>query len=161
MFEKQQKIFWKFATFGSKPNAETFPELPECLVWLRFALALNYGYYMGNASVLDNSRGITPLLMALNFIGFAPVVYCSLVLQADSDSYGGKVIFAGLANALALVTLMWIYFYTLEHASEEEKLNTLLALARAAKGADMVDGDVAAEGQETASSVPPMEESEF
>jgi hypothetical protein len=41
------------------------------------------------------------------------LLYCKLALLVDTDAYDGKLIFDGLANAMALVLLMWIYFYTL------------------------------------------------
>ena len=125
MFEKQQKMLGQFLSFGSKPTAESFPELPECITWMRFVLAVNYGIYMG-LTVVNNEKGAIPLLMGLNFVAFSPLLYTMVVLQADSDSYQGKLLFAGLPNAMALVLLIWIYYYTLIHEEEEATLKRLL-----------------------------------
>lgn len=156
MFEKEKESLGKFLSFGSKPSAETFRELPDCLVWFRFILAMSYGFHMGFTTT-DNQRGAAPLLMALNFVAFAPLLYCALVLQSNNDSYGGKLLFAGLPNAMALVLLIWIYFYTRDHFEEEQKLESLLAIVRE-KGV-VEEEPVATLGQDSA--VPPMEESEF
>lgn len=165
MFEKQQKIFGQFISFGSKPTAETFPELPECIIWMRFFLAVNYGIYAG-LTVLTNEKGAIPLLMGLNFVAFAPIMYTMTILQADSDSYGGKLLFAGLANAMALVLLIWIYYYTWVHEAEEETLRQLLSVYQASQPVDSsIDGNPADVGADAGAAVPPptppMEESEF
>ncbi|CAB9511460.1 expressed unknown protein [Seminavis robusta] len=157
MFEKESKILSKFVSFGSKPTAETFPELPDCLIWLRFVLAVSYGvfYMASSAAATDNNQGIIPLFTALNFVCFMPMIYCSLVLQADSESYKGSLVFSGVMNAMALVALIWIYFYTLNHPEEEATLQSLVSLVTDAAGGD----DEAYEGDPAP--VPPMEESEF
>lgn len=97
--------------------------------------------------------------MALNFVSFAPMVYCMIILQADSDSYGGKLLFAGLPNALALVLLIWIYFYTSAHEEDEQKLKSLLVNIVTKVGSDMDGtGEAATEGE---AFVPPVDEPEF
>jgi hypothetical protein len=114
MFEKELKVFRKLVSFGSRPTPETFRELPDCMVWMRFVMAVSYSVYVFWHKETENSRGAVPLLMALNFVAFVPLLYCRVVLLAEAEAYGGgQLIFNGLANAMALVLLMWIYFYTL------------------------------------------------
>lgn len=48
-------------------------------------------------------------------------------LGVDSESYGNKYMFAGVPNSVALLLLIWIYFYTLDHADDEKKLASALA----------------------------------
>lgn len=158
MLEKELKTFGKFVSFGSRPNAETFRELPDCLVWTRFVLAISYGIFYLGSTASDNQRGATPMLMALNFVSFAPMVYCMIVLQADSDSYGGKLLFSGLFNSMALVLLIWIYYYTLHHEEEEQKLTSLLADIAAKV---ITDDDGATDGDEGAYVPPVVDEPEF
>lgn len=160
MFEKQQIALGKFLSPGSKPTAESFPELPECITWMRFFLAVNYGIYMG-FTVLDNSRGAVPLLMGLNFVAFAPMMYSMVVLQADNDSYAGKLLFVGLPNAMALVVLIWIYYYTMSHEEEEETLRRLLEAVKATQGTSGEDGSGGDPADVVEDVSPPMEESEF
>ena len=152
----------KFLSFGSKPNAENFKELPDCLVWMRFVLAISYGVFYLGASSVENKQGATPLLMALNFVSFGPMIYCMLILQADNESYGGKLFFAGLPNAMALVLLIWIYYYTLNHEEEEQKLAGLLS-DLASKAAASVEDALGGEGGEGGNDayVPPVDEPEF
>ena len=158
MFEKQRIVLGKFLSPGSKPTAESFPELPDCITWMRFFLAINYGIYMGLTEV-TNERGAVPLLMGLNFVAFAPMLYASVLLQADNESYAGKLLFVGLPNAMSLVVLIWIYYYTLIHEEEEASLTRMLEVVKLSQGTgdessgDPMDMDVGA--------APPMEESEF
>ena len=155
------KTFGKFISFGSRPTATTFPELPDCLIWLRFVLAVSYGIFYLGPTAMDNTRGATPLIMALNFISFAPMVYCMIILQADNDSFGGKLLFAGLPNAMALVLLIWIYFFTLNHEDEEQKLKSLLVeiVTNVGGGGEInAAGDTATE---ESAFVPPADEPEF
>ena len=95
----------KFVSINSKPNQDTFPELPDVIVWFRFALALLYGSFLG---LSNHSKGAAGILFGLNFISFIPVLYCNFILGADSDSYGSKLYFSGVLNSLALMLLIWI-----------------------------------------------------
>jgi hypothetical protein len=113
MFEKELKIFTKLVSLGSRPTPETFRELPDCMIWMRFVMAVSYSVFFFWHKETENARGAVPLLMALNVVAFVPLLYCKLALLVDTDAYDGKLIFDGLANAMALVLLMWIYFYTL------------------------------------------------
>lgn len=69
------------------------------------------------------------LLMGINLITFVPFIFCSTYLGANIDSYGSKILTSGTFNALALLLLIWICFYTAEHESEE---NAIIAALKAA-----------------------------
>jgi hypothetical protein len=156
---KKDSTLSRFLAVGSKPTYETFPELPEAITWMRFVMAIGYGLSLG----FNLTQGWVPLLYALNFIAFGPVLYAVVVLQADNDSYGNKLLFAGLHNCIALILLIWIYFYTKHHEQEEQALEGLLAMARQnMAGSDTSGDESSAEvsgGEQEA--VPPQEESEF
>jgi hypothetical protein len=121
----------RMVAINSKPNAETFPELPNILIWVRFVLAIAYGTYLG---VYNKSRTWAGLMMGLNFITFLPILYCSTFLGADNESYGAKVIFGGVLQSVSLMFLIWIYFYTKAHEADELKLGELLAVMNTAAG---------------------------
>jgi hypothetical protein len=114
--DRVKGIMKKFLSPNSKPTFKTFPELVECIVWLRFVLAVFFGIYAGTTS---RSGGGGNILVALNFIAFPPIVYCQSFLAADQESYGTKLYFSGIPQALALAMLIWIYFYTESHAQDE------------------------------------------
>lgn len=115
--DKVKAIAKKFFAPNSKPTMETFPELVDCIIWLRFALAVFFGVYAGTN--LKNGSTGGNLLMGLNFIAFPPAVYCQTFLAADQESYGLKLYFSGLFQGLALAMLIWFYFYTAAHEKEE------------------------------------------
>ena len=114
--DKVKEIMKKFFSPNSKPTMETFPELIDCIVWLRFALAVFFGLWIGNES---QNRGGANIMFGLNFIAFLPILYCQTFLGADQDSYGSKLFFSGIVQGLALAMLIWIYFYTESHAEDE------------------------------------------
>lgn len=114
--DRVKGIVKKFLSPNSKPTMETFPELVDCIIWLRFALAVFFGFYAGNQA---KNGGGGNLLVALNFIAFPPAVYCQTFLAADQESYGTKLYFSGLFQGLALAVIIWIYFYTAFHDQEE------------------------------------------
>jgi len=114
--EKVKGNLKKFLSPNSKPTFKTFPELVDCVVWLRFVLAVFFGIYAGKTSRVG---GVANILAALNFIAFPPIVYCQSFLAADQESYGTKLYFSGIAQGLALAMLIWIYFYTESHAQDE------------------------------------------
>ena len=109
----------KLVAFGSKPNATTFPELPDVALWLRSFLAIAYAWH------LRGRTGGAGFLFGLNVITFLPFIYFSTFLGVDSDSYE-NLTFAGVPNCLALFLLIWIYFYTLDNTNEEAKLVGML-----------------------------------
>ena len=93
------------------------------------------------------------LLMGINLITFVPFIFCSTYLGANIDSYGSQILTSGLFNALALLLLVLIMFYTAEHESEE---NSIVA---ALKAAAPIIAEVAEESVE--SEIPNEPEAEF
>ena len=152
MPEEKESLLSKFFAINSKPTMETFPELPDMIVWFRCILAVAYGLWLGLAS---GRTGGANVIFGLNFVSFVPVVYCSTFLGADSESYNNKLLFAGLFNAMALLLLIWIYLYTLEHEADEHILSAFLSK-------DMPEAtlDTTADST-TIPSEPIVEESEF
>lgn len=157
--EKKASTLSKFLAIGSKPTQDTFPELPEALTWMRLVMAIGYGLSLG-ANV---TQGAIPILYALNFMTFGPILYAVVVLQADNDSYGNTLLFAGLHNSIALVLLIWIYFYTKAHENEEMALTGLLQAIQQKKQQAMDEAGAAGEGAaaQEFEATPPREESEF
>ena len=91
--------------------------------------------------------------MGINLITFVPFIFCSTHLGANIDSYGSQILTSGLFNALALLLLVWIMFYTAEHESEEN------AIVAALKAAAPIIAEVAEESVE--SEIPNEPEAEF
>ncbi len=149
--DKLSAIAQKFFAPNSKPTMETFPELVDCIIWLRFALAVFFGVYAGTQLTNGGTGG--NLLMGLNFIAFPPAVYCQSFLAAVPESYGLKLYFAGLFQGLALAILIWFYFYTAAHEKEEALF--------AAVFTNLVGGLGDAGSDSGVESVIPVEESEF
>lgn len=117
----------KAFTMNLQPTEETFPELYDIIVWFRFMMAIGYGRLIGR----NKESSAIFLLQSLNIIGFIPILYIRLFLNMNesnmsSSSYGNKLFFAGLLNAIALVLLIWIYYFTLYHAEEETMLSAML-----------------------------------
>ena len=154
--EKFKEILKKALTFNLAPTEESFPELPEVLVWMRFFIAIFYGVFLGLKQVVS---GTMPL-QALNLICFVPVMYCRLYLGVSADTFNTEVIFSGTFNAVALCILIWIYYFTAEHSEDEAKMVTLLVSVAASQD----DGTAAGlEGASGGDVVPPVvgEDSEF
>ena len=141
----------KFVSLNSKPTIETFPELPNIIVWLRCILAIIYGAWLGIGNLTSGGAGV---MFGLNFITFLPIIYCSTYLGADQESFGTKIYFGGVANSLALMLLIWVYFYTAEHADDELKLaDALVAVVK--------NITIAEDGAAVEEASPIVEESEF
>ena len=68
-----------------------------------------------------NINGGAGLIFGLNIITFIPIIYMNYYLNVDTDTFKG-VTFAGVANALALMLLVWIIFFTMLHEDEENML---------------------------------------
>jgi hypothetical protein len=79
-------------------------------------------------------------------------------LGANSESYGTKLLFSGVANSFALLLLIWIYFFTLEHADDEKTL--VSALADIVVGS-MANNNTSTEDMPIAADEPIVEDSEF
>ena len=82
------------------------------------------------------------MLMGINLITFLPYIFCGTYLGADIDSYGSQVLTAGTVNALALLLLIWILFYTAEHESEENAIVAALKAAAPIITEDLVTAEV-------------------
>lgn len=113
----KKSIVEKLLTPNSKPTMESFPELPDCIIWLRFVMALCYVSWL-ILSPSGGRRGGANLLLGLNFVTFVPVIYCQWYLGADSVSYGNSLLFGGVVQSLAAVLLIWAYFYTESHPED-------------------------------------------
>lgn len=154
---KKKNLLLQFLAINSKPNKDTFPELPDLIVWMRFVLAIAYGSWLG----LSGQKGAAGIIFGLNFVTFVPIVYCSTFLGADAESYGTKLYFSGVVNGVSLLMLLWIYFHTLDHAEEEKLLSEVLnGTMKQAYLSDAVDS-TGFEGVESITEQVPIEDSEF
>ena len=108
------KILKKAVAFGSQPTASTFPELVDVVIWMRFVIAVIYGIHLSRKPEL----GAVGMLYGLNAVAFVPVLY-TILLKANMDSYDGNIFIAGVPQALTVMLLVWIYFYTLNNEKEE------------------------------------------
>lgn len=106
-----KESFKKLIAFGSKPNATTFPQLLDIVIWSRVFLAIAY------AIILRGKTGVASCLMGLNLITFLPFMFCTTFLGVDSDSYE-NLTFASVPNCLALFFLVWIYLFTLDNEAK-------------------------------------------
>lgn len=157
MPEAKPSIFSKLIAINSKPTKETFPELPNIIIWFRCILAITYGVFLGMSDT--HRSGGANVIFGLNFITFVPVLYCSTYLGADQQSYDNKILFAGVINSVALMLLIWIYFYTANHESDAAALASMLSNAI---GASSAGEDPIADGGMAAEETPPVvEEAEF
>ena len=157
MAEEKASSISKFFALNSKPTKETFPELPDYVVWARCILAILYGIWLGFSNI--ERSAVTNFAFGLNFVTFLPVVYCSTYLGADHEAYDNKLLFAGVFNATALLVLIWTYQYTMEHEQDEKIFaSALVSTVKGAVGtADILDGFVDGD-----MAIPPIvEESEF
>jgi hypothetical protein len=156
----KESVLSKFFAINSKPTKETFPELPNVIVWFRFLLAIAYGVWLGMNP--GNRAGGVNLLYGLNFITFLPVLYCSTFLGADQDSYENKIIFTGVLSSLALMLLIWTYMYTLQHENDTQALLTILINAMPKNDEDSIINDGAnSENLESIASSAATQETEF
>ncbi|KAI2497156.1 hypothetical protein MHU86_17359 [Fragilaria crotonensis] len=128
-----QHILRKFAAVGSKPTPESFPELEDCIVWLRFIIAIAYGTYLGS------TPGALACILGLNVITFIPVLYCQMILLADMDEYK-NLHFAGVLNALAMMILTWIFGFTRHFSADELKMASMVVMQQIVVNQDPDDG---------------------
>jgi hypothetical protein len=157
--EEKPSVLSKFLAVNSKPTKETFPELPDVLIWFRCLLAVLYGTYLGFTP--GRSNGGVNVLLGFNFITFVPVLYCSTFLGADQASYDNKILLSGVLSSGALMLLIWTYLYTLEHEADAQMLASILSSAVGAadeSSASIVDG---MGGEEVGVPPPVAEDSEF
>mmetsp|Transcript_1891 Transcript_1891/g.1792 ORF Transcript_1891/g.1792 Transcript_1891/m.1792 type:complete len:157 (-) Transcript_1891:82-552(-) len=111
----------KVFKLNSQPNAITFPTLPDVIVYFRMIIALGYGISLGHRGQV----GGVGIMFGINCITFIPIMYLNFILNANVDSYT-SINFVGLPNAIALMLLIWIFMFTLEH--EEDELALVSAL---------------------------------
>jgi hypothetical protein len=123
--EEKKSILSKFLSINSKPTKETFPELPNVLVWFRFVLAVIYGTYLGVVAP-QRSSGAN-LLFGFNWIVFVPSIYCTTFLGAEQASYDNKILFSGVLSTSALMLLIWTYLYTSENEVDVQAMASILA----------------------------------
>jgi ABC-type molybdate transport system permease subunit len=98
-------------------------------------------------------------MFAVNLITFVPVLYATTYLGANQEEYGTKLIFGGVVQGVALVLLIWMYFYTEYHDVDEAAMkHAFLKLAE-----NLTTGQMDAEPVVDSSTVgsPVGEESEF
>lgn len=123
--QEKPSLVSKFLAINSKPTKDTFPELPDVIVWFRFALAVGYGTFLG---LNDTHRsGGANVIFGLNFVAFLPILYCSTYLGANQESYDNKLLFAGVINSVALMLLIWVYLYTSNHESDLAAMASILS----------------------------------
>ena len=108
-------IWAKLTSYQSKPTEETFPELPDVLIWVRILLGVLYGISLG----LRNQVGWVGILFALNVTTMLPTVYVSAFLGADPEKFKQGLTFVGVPNAMATCLLVWIVVFTHQHEEEE------------------------------------------
>ena len=135
----KESVLSKFFAINSKPTKETFPELPNIVVWVRCILAIAYGVWLGMNP--GNRGGAVNLLYGMNLVTFLPVMYCSTLLGADQDSYENKIMFSGVLSSFALMLLIWTYMYTLQHENDTQALLTILMNAMPKNDEDSIIND--------------------
>lgn len=113
----------KFIAVNSKPNPQTYPELPESITWFRLFLGLAYGITLGfrESQSVVTVTGAPGVMMGFNVVTFIPLLYMKLYLNVDFDSYD-KITFTGCMSGIAVFLLVWIFFFTMLHEDEEKAL---------------------------------------
>lgn len=110
-------------SFHSKPDATTVPELPIITTWIRFIIGALYGISLG---VRNETNGLTGVLFGLNVITFVPMVWFNSYLDANIESYKA-LNFVGVPNAFALMLLIWIAIFTMQHEEAESSLGKIIS----------------------------------
>jgi len=125
---------WKrFTAFQSAPNVKSYPTLPDHITYLRLVLGVLCGFYFSfreyqqvYSSSTYQMSGYVGIIVSLNFIIFIPIMFVNFYLNADLDSYKGRVNFAGCVNGVSFALFIWILFFTWIHEVEEGILNQAL-----------------------------------
>ncbi|GKY96442.1 hypothetical protein MPSEU_000603700 [Mayamaea pseudoterrestris] len=119
-------LLQKMMAVDSKPTEETFEELPNVIFWMRAVIGAALGIFLG----VQKFIGASVLMHCLNCLFFIPVTYVYLYLgvKTDSDQFGGiwKLLWLGVAPAMGLCLLVWIYILTASNEQQVELLNTML-----------------------------------
>mmetsp|Transcript_16334 Transcript_16334/g.19960 ORF Transcript_16334/g.19960 Transcript_16334/m.19960 type:complete len:156 (+) Transcript_16334:160-627(+) len=113
----------KFTAFNSSPTASSYPDLPQSITYLRLFLGLAYGISLGFRENIPGTHlnGSIGIIFGLNVVTFLPILYMSFYLNVDTDTYKG-LNFAGTFNGMAVMTLVWVIFFTMLHEEEEKIL---------------------------------------
>merc|ERR1719401_2360637 len=111
----------QFFTYSSSPTKESFPQLPDCIIWMRLSIGFFYGIYLG---VTDYFGGIG-LFVGVSMITFIPLSYVDKFLKGNTESYEGLT-FKGVLNALSMLTLVWVSIATMNHPEDESRLTMAL-----------------------------------
>jgi len=77
-----------------------------------------YGVSLG---LRNETRGLSGVLFGLNLITFMPMFWFNSYLDANIESYK-SINFVGVPNAFALMLLIWITLFTMEHGETESSL---------------------------------------
>ena len=97
------------------------------------------------------------MMIALNLVAIVPLLYTSTYLGVSQEAYGSKLLFGGVVQGMALVLLIWIYFYTESHTEDEKALAAVFHKFATASSASTLSGDDA-----SSEDTPPVsEDSEF
>ena len=115
----------QFFTYGSSPTKNSFPELPNYVTWFRLIIATLYALHLG----ATNQYGGIGLFLGLSIITLFPLSFVDLYLKGKADSYD-KLTFVGVPNSLALLALVWIGIWTLNHPELESNLSSKLVLVK-------------------------------
>ena len=73
----------------------------------------------------QGAHGGMGIFLGLSAITFLPTMYVDSILRADTNSYS-NLTFVGVPNALALMTLIWIICFTMQHEVQEAQFTSLL-----------------------------------
>jgi hypothetical protein len=93
----------------SEYSSAKAPELAECFIRMRLFLGLIGGIMLG----VFHRQGGTGLTAGIGFLYFVPIWYAKIKFLADFDSKEPNSIkMTGILNAIALMALVWITFYT-------------------------------------------------
>ena len=128
------KSWSRFTAFQSAPNVKSYPNLPEHIIYFRLVLGLLCGLYFAfreyqqvyNPNTTYIMSGFVGIVASLNFVMFIPVMFVNFYLNADLDSFKGRLNFTGLINGVSLAILIWILAFTWVHDKEEMILNQAL-----------------------------------
>ena len=81
-----------------------------------------YGVSLG---MRGETKGLSGILFGLNIVTFLPMFWFRSYLGADIGSYK-SLKFVGVPNAVALLLLVWISFFTMKHEASETSLQSTL-----------------------------------
>mmetsp|Transcript_9381 Transcript_9381/g.26375 ORF Transcript_9381/g.26375 Transcript_9381/m.26375 type:complete len:183 (-) Transcript_9381:316-864(-) len=155
----KKTILAKLTSYQSKPTDETFPELPDILIWVRMILGVFYGISLG----LRNQVGWVGMLFALNVTTMLPTVYVSAFLGADPENFKQGLTFVGVPNAMATCLLVWIIVFTYQHEDEESAFARAVVqkvadtVTNSGKEEEIIGGSEADGGASTATAETPGE----